>query len=143
MELERRGTQRIRRGNAEDVFPELSETIIGCAVKVHSALGPGMLEAAYEACLCHELARSRLSFRRQVPIPLVYEEVNLDCGFRLDLVVEHKAIVELKSVDHLLPIHDCQLLTYLRASGLHLGILLNFNVAHLRHGIRRKVLMIP
>ena len=99
------------------------------------------MEAAYEACLCHELARAGLSFRKQVPIPLKYETVNLECGFRLDLVVEEKVVLELKAVDQLRPIHDCQLLTYLRASGLTLGIILNFNVAHLRHGIRRMVLM--
>ena len=84
MELNRRGTQTIRRGAAEDINPGLSESIIGCAMKVHSALGPGLLESAYEACLCHELHRSALSFRRQVPIPIAYEGVRPDCGFRLD-----------------------------------------------------------
>ena len=104
-------------------------------------MGPGLLESAYEACLCHELARRHLSFRRQVPVPLIYEGLALDCGLRLDLVVEEKVVVEIKSVERLLPIHECQLLTYLRASGLALGLLVNFNVTHLRHGIRRRVLM--
>ncbi len=139
MELERRGTQRIRRGYAEDIYPELSGLIINAAMKVHSALGPGLLEAAYETCLCHELARRNLRFCRQVPVPIRYEEFNLDCGFRLDLVVEDKAIVDLKSVDQVLPVHHSQLLTYLKLSGLPLGLLINFNVAHLRNGIWRRV----
>ena len=143
MELERRGSQRARRGYAEDVLPDLSAAIIGCAMRVHSALGPGLLEAAYEECLCHEMSRAGLAFRRQVPMPLRYKEVVLDCAFRLDLVVEEVVVVELKAIDRLLPIHDSQLLTYLRASGLPVGLLLNFNVAHLRHGIRRKVLRGP
>ena len=111
-------------------------------MKVHSMLGPGLLESAYEECLCHEMSKASLGFRRQVPMPLRYGDVNLDCAFRLDLVVADVAVVELKAVDRLLPIHDCQLLTYLRASSLPLGLLINFNVAHLRHGIRRKVLQL-
>ena len=140
MELQRRGTQRIRRGYAEDVYPELSRQIIGAAMKVHSALGPGLLEAAYETCLCHELARRDLRFARQVPMPIRFENFNLECGFRIDLAVEDKVIVELKSVDHILPVHHSQLLTYLKLSGLPLGLLINFNVAHLRNGISRRVL---
>jgi GxxExxY protein len=140
VELDRRGTQRIRRGYAEDVLPELSAAIIGCAMRVHSSLGPGLLESAYEACLCHELTRNGMPFQRQVSMPMQYEGMRLDCGFRLDLIVEGQVVVEIKSVDQLLAIHDSQLLTYLRVSGLPLGILLNFNVAHLKHGIRRRVL---
>lgn len=140
MELDRRGTQRMRRGYAEDVFPELSKTIIGCAMRVHSSLGPGLLESAYEACLCHELARHGIPFQRQVAMPIQYEGMRLDCGFRLDLIVKEQVVVEIKSVDQLLAIHDSQLLTYLKVSGLPLGIILNFNVAHLKHGIRRRVL---
>jgi GxxExxY protein len=140
MELERRGAQRIRRGYAaKDIHPELSGAIIGGAMKVHSALGPGLLESAYEACLCRELAKAGIEFRRQVPMPVVYDGMNLDCGFRLDLVVEGKAVVEIKSVDQIMPIHASQLLTYLKISGLPLGLILNFNVSHLRSGILRKV----
>ena len=87
MELERRGSQRGRRGYAEDVYPELSAAIIGCAMKVHSTLGPGLLESAYEECLCYEMSRASLAFRRQVPMPLRYKDMALDCAFRLDLVV--------------------------------------------------------
>jgi GxxExxY protein len=121
-------------------LPELSQAIIGCAMRVHSSLGPGLLESAYEACLCHELTRNGMPFQRQVPMPIQYEGIRLDCGFRLDLIVEEQVVVEIKSVDQLLAIHDSQLLTYLKVSGLSLGILLNFNVAHLRHGIRRRVI---
>lgn len=140
VDLDLRGPQRIRRGySEEDVYPELSEAIIHCAMEVHSALGPGLLESAYEACLCHELARSGLTFRRQVSVPIDYRSMHLDCGFRLDLVVEEKAVVEVKSVESLLPVHDSQLLTYLKITRLPLGLILNFNVAHLRNGIRRRV----
>ena len=140
MELEKRGTQRKGGRNAEEPGSVLSGAIISCAMQVHTELGPGLLESAYEECLCHELAQSGFSFKRQVPIPLTYGNLHLDCGFRLDLVVRELAIVEIKSVDRLLPVHDSQLLTYLRASGLPLGLLINFNVVHLRHGIRRRAL---
>jgi GxxExxY protein len=90
--------------------------------------------------MCHELARSGLSFHRQVPVALEYDGLKLDCGYRLDLIVQDAVIVEIKSVDRILPIHECQLLTYLRVSRLRVGLLLNFNVTHLRHGLRRKVL---
>lgn len=109
-------------------------------MKVHSGMGPGLLESAYEACLCHELAKENLSFRRQVPVPLLYDSVEIDCGFRLDLAVEGKVVVEIKAVDQLLAIHEAQLMTYLKATGLPVGLLINFNVAHLRNGIRRRVL---
>jgi GxxExxY protein len=118
----------------------LSAAIIGCATKVHSSLGPGLLESAYEACLCHELTRSGVPFQPQASVPIHYEGMRLDCGFRLDLIVEERVVVEIKSVDQLLAVHDSQLLTYLKISGLPLGILLNFNVAHLKNGIRRRVL---
>jgi len=106
---------------------------------VHSGLGPGLLENAYEACLCHELARLDLPFRRQVGVPIRYEGFQLDCGFRLDLLIDGRMIVVIKSVERLLPLHECQLMTYLRASGIRLGLLLNFNVSHLRDGMRRLV----
>jgi len=109
-------------------------------MKVHSALGPGLLESAYEACLCRALSREGLEFKRQVPIPVNFDGIALDCGFRLDLLVEDKAILEVKSVDSLLAVHDSQLLTYLKLAAKPLGLLINFNVAHLRTGIRRRVL---
>jgi len=107
---------------------------------VHSALGPGLLESAYETCLCRALSKAGVRFERQVAEPVIYDGLRLDCGFRADLVVESRVIVEIKSVDRLLAIHDAQLLTYLKLAGISLGLLINFNVAHLRDGIRRRVL---
>ena len=118
----------------------LTEKIIGAAIEVHRILGPGLLESAYEECLCHELHSREVGFSRQQPLPVVYKGVHLDCGYRLDLVVEGRVIVELKTVDKLLPIHEAQLLTYLRLAGIHTGLILNFNVPVLRDGIRRMVL---
>ena len=118
---------------------EISEKIIGCAMRVHSKLGPGLLESAYEACLAYELSKAGLRFERQKPLPLVYEEVKLDVGYRLDLLVEGKVIVDPKSVDGLAPIHVAQILTYLRLTGCKLGLLINFHVVHLRDGIKRVV----
>ena len=118
----------------------LTEKIIGAAIEVHRVLEPGLLESAYEECLCHELHLGGFSFVRQQPLPVVYKGVHLDCGYRLDVVVEGRVIVELKTVDHLLPIHDAQLLTYLRLAGIHTGLILNFNVPALRQGIKRMVL---
>ena len=118
---------------------EISGIIIGCAMKVHTALGPGLLESAYQACLDYELNKTGLNVGRQTPLPLVYEDVKLECGYRVDLIVESKVIVEIKSVECLNPIHAVQLLTYLRLSNCKLGLLLNFNVFHLRDGIKRVV----
>jgi len=118
----------------------LTEKIIGAAIEVHRVLGPGLLESAYEECLCHELHSREVGFSRQQPLPVVYKGVHLDCGYRLDLVVEGRVIVELKTVDKLLPIHEAQLLTYRRLAGIHTGLILNFNVPALRDGIRRMVL---
>ncbi|HVC53411.1 MAG TPA: GxxExxY protein [Stellaceae bacterium] len=115
----------------------LTEKIIGFAIEVHRQLGPGLLESAYEECLCHELSQDGLAFKRQVPLPVVYKSVRLDCGYRLDIVVENKAIIELKAVDRLMPIHEAQLITYLKLSGIPTGLLLNFHTAVLREGIRR------
>ena len=103
-------------------------------------MGPGLLESVYEECLCHELGRARLLFRRQVDCPIHYGNFQLATALRLDLLVQERVIVEVKAVDRLLPIHDAQLITYLRLTGKNLGLLLNFNTIHLRHGIRRKVL---
>jgi GxxExxY protein len=122
------------------VLEELTEPIIGGAIEVHKALGPGLLESAYEECLCHELHLRGLSFHRQVALPVEYKGMQLDCGYRLDLVVEDAVVVELKAVERLLPIHEAQLLTYLRLNGSKVGLLLNFNVSVLKNGIIRRVL---
>jgi GxxExxY protein len=118
----------------------LTERIIGFAIEVHRGLGPGLLESAYEECLCYELARHDIPFKRQVQCPVVYKGVQLDCGYRLDLVVADQVIVELKAIERFLPIHEAQLLTYLRLTGLRTGLLLNFNTAVMRNGIRRLAL---
>lgn len=116
---------------------ELGERLLGCALKVHRALGPGLLENAYEACLAHELSRAGIQHERQVALPIVYDEVRIDLGYRLDLLVENKVIVELKSVRSLTDVHRAQLLGYLRLGGYRLGYLLNFNVTMLKNGICR------
>ena len=119
----------------------LSEQVIGAAIEVHRTLGLGLLESAYEECLCHELHLRGLAFKRQVELPVHYKGVNLDCGYKLDSLVEDQIILELKCVEHLLPVHEAQLLTYLKLTGKRVGFLLNFNVATLaRGGIVRKVL---
>ncbi len=119
---------------------ELTGQILGAAIEVHKVLGPGLLESAYEECLCHELEMRQIAFRRQVELPVEYKGLMLSCGYRLDLLVEDLVIVELKAVERLLPIHDAQLLTYLRLSGKRVGLLINFNVELLKNGIVRKVL---
>jgi GxxExxY protein len=118
----------------------IATAVVDSAFKVHQALGPGLLESAYEACLAHELATRRLSLQRQVPIPIVYEGLRLEAGFRIDLLVADQVIVEIKSIDKEAPIHVAQLLTYLRFSGKRLGFLINFNVTAIKYGIRRVVL---
>lgn len=117
----------------------ISSKVIQAAIEVHRVLGPGLLESAYEECLCHELRILGMNYLRQVPLPVNYKGVSLECGYRLDLVVEERVIVELKSVSKLEPIHDAQVLTYLKMTGLKLGLLLNFNVSLMRDGIRRIV----
>lgn len=118
---------------------ELTQTIIGAAIQVHKALGPGLLESAYEVCLAAELSTSRIAFEKQVPLPIQYRGQHLDCGYRLDLVVLDRVIVELKSVDQTAPIHRAQLLSYLRLSGKPIGLLVNFNVTRLTDGVTRLV----
>ena len=119
---------------------DLSEQIIGAAIVVHRALGPGLLEAPYEECLCYELEKLRLRFERQKPLPLVYGHVKLACAYRMDLVVENSVVVEVKAVAKIDHVHEAQLISYLRLSRLRLGLLLNFNVRNLvRQGIMRKV----
>ena len=118
----------------------LTQRIIGFAIEVHRQLGPGLLESAYEECVCYELRQAGLVFQRQVPLPVIYKAVRLDCSYRVDVVVENAVILELKTVERLIPVHEAQLLTYLRLSGLRTGLLLNFNSPVLRDGIRRMVL---
>lgn len=118
---------------------EITERIIGACIEIHRQLGPGLLESAYEECLCHELALAGLKFERQKPLPVSYKGVKLDCGYRLDLLVEGQVIVELKTVDEIQPIHEAQLLTYLKLSGVNVGLLINFNVPVLKHGVNRIV----
>lgn len=117
----------------------LTEKIIGAAIEVHRHLGPGLLESTYEECLCYELALAGLSFQRQVRLPVRYKGLNLDCGYKMDLVVDDAVVVELKSIDSLPPIHSAQLLTYLRSSGKQVGLLINFNVEVLKNGLKRMV----
>lgn len=116
---------------------ELTGKVIGAAIEVHKALGPGLLESAYEECLSHELGLSRMRFERQKPLPVEYKGVKLDCGYRLDLVVENQLIVELKACESLLPIYEAQLLTYLKLTNIKVGLLINFNVPVLKEGIKR------
>ncbi|HWB51127.1 MAG TPA: GxxExxY protein [Stellaceae bacterium] len=118
----------------------LTEQIIGFAIEVHRHLGPGLLESAYEECLHYELSQAGFVLERQSPLPIVYKSVRLDCGYRLDIVVENRVIIELKAVEWLMPIHEAQVITYLRLSGIPTGLLLNFNTPVLRDGIRRLTL---
>jgi len=118
---------------------ELSSKVIGAAIEVHKALGPGLLESAYEESFCHELSLRNITYERQKPLPVVYKKKRLDCGYRLDVIVENTIIVELKSCDKIEPIHKAQLLTYLKLSELNLGLLLNFNTTLMRDGIVRVV----
>jgi GxxExxY protein len=119
---------------------ELTEQIIGAAIEVHRELGPGLLESAYEECLCHEVHLRNLRFQRQVNLPVGYKGLNLDCGYRIDVIVEDLVLIELKSIEQVLPVHEAQLLTYLRLSGKKVGLLINFNVSLLKNGIVRRVL---
>jgi len=115
----------------------LTGEIIGAAIEVHKELGPGLLESAYEECLCYEFKLRKFPFERQKELPIEYKSVKLDCGYRLDIVVWEKIILELKSCSELLPIHEAQLLTYLKLAGLKVGLLINFNVPILKEGIKR------
>ncbi len=118
---------------------EISEKIIGCAIEVHKSLGPGLLESAYLECLYYELQNSGLFVEKQKPLPLVYKEVKLDAGYRLDLIVEKKVVIEIKSVDCLNDVHIAQVLTYLKLSGCKVGLLMNFNVLRITDGLKRLV----
>ena len=118
----------------------LTDQIIGLAIEVHRHLGPGLLESAYEECLCYELKQNGIGFRRQFPLPVVYKSVRLDCGYRIDIIVENRLILELKANERLLPVHEAQVITYMRLSGMRTGLLLNFNTPVLKDGIRRLML---
>jgi GxxExxY protein len=138
------GTFGVHHGGTEArrklVLEDLTQEIIGAAIEVHRVLGPGLLESAYEECLCHELNIRGISLQRQVPLPVEYKSVKLDCGYKLDILVEDAVILELKCVDRISPVHEAQLLTYLKLSGKRVGFILNFNSAVLTKGLVRKVL---
>lgn len=125
--------------DSDCIFEELSFRVIGCAIEVHTQLGPGLLESTYEQCLAHELALQGLAFKVQAPLPVHYKGLQLDCGYRVDVLVDEALIVELKSVDKLVGIHRAQLLTYMKLSKVGIGLLINFNVRKLREGIERYV----
>ena len=116
---------------------DLTGKVIGAAIEVHKALGPGLLESAYEECLSHELDLKRIQYERQKPLPVEYKDVKLDCGYRLDLIVENRLILELKACGNLVPLYDAQLLTYLKLTNIKVGLLINFNVPVLKEGIKR------
>lgn len=127
----------------EEILNKITETIIGAAIDVHRALGPGLLESAYEACMVYDLIQSGLKVEQQKPLPVVYREVKLECGYRLDLMIENEVIVEIKSVEKLLPIHKAQLMSYLKLADCKVGLLINFNVELLKDGIQRVVINFP
>jgi GxxExxY protein len=119
---------------------EITRSIIGAAIEVHRQLGPGLLESAYHECLARELVVRRIPFQRERPLPLEYKGIRLDCGYRIDLLVASSVVVEVKAIEAIAPVHEAQLLTYLRLGGWQVGLLINFNLAILRNGIRRRVL---
>jgi GxxExxY protein len=133
-------TEAQRHRETEETNDPRTSPIIGAAIEVHRHLGPGLFESAYEECLCHELHLRGLDFRRQVDLPVLYKGLKLDCGYKLDLIVQDEIILELKSVENLLPVHGAQLLTYMRLTGKKVGLLINFNVPLLTQGIIRRVL---
>ena len=121
-------------------FEELSHRVIGCAIEVHQTLGPGLLESTYRQCLSYELSHAQIPFQMELPLPVRYKDVLLDCGYRIDLLVSGDLIVEIKSIEMLLPIHQAQILTYMRLAKIPIGLLINFNVLKLQNGIKRFVL---
>jgi len=137
-------SQDTHRGGTETrrelVLEELTNKIIGAAIEVHRELGPGLMESAYEECLCHELRLRGIGFERQVPLPVEYKGLKLECGYRLDVVVEDAVILELKCVERVLPVHVAQLMTYLKMTGKRVGLIVNFKVEMLSRGIVRRVL---
>ena len=121
-------------------YNQITEKIIGAAIEVHRKLGPGLLESAYQECLGREMLLRSIPFEREVPVPVVYKDVHLECGYRLDFLVDRSVVVEIKAVEVMPPVYEAQLLTYLRLGGWQIGLLINFNVTLLRDGIRRRVL---
>lgn len=119
---------------------ELTEKIIGVAIEVHRALGPGLLESAYQVCMEHESKLRKMVFEHQVEIPINYKGIDLDAGYKIDLIYEKRVVVELKAVERIIPVHEAQLITYLKLTGIHVGLLINFNVPVLKDGIYRRVL---
>ena len=116
---------------------EITQKIIGCAIEVHKNLGPGLLESAYEECLSYELIKNRLTIIRQRVTPVIYKEIKLECGYRIDILVENSVVVELKVVESIIPVHEAQILTYMKFANKSLGLLINFNVTVLKNGVRR------
>jgi len=121
-------------------FDELSRSVIGCAIEVHRTLGPGLLESTYRQCLAYELSHAQIRFQMELPLPVRYKDVLLDCGYRIDLLVSGDLIAKVKAVEMLLPIHQAQILTYMRLAKIPIGLLINFNVTKLQNGIKRFVL---
>ena len=121
-------------------FTELSNRVIGCAIEVHKALGPGLLESTYRQCLAHELRNNEIEFKIEHPLPVEYKEIKLDCGYRVDILVENEIILELKSIDKLAKIHEAQLLTYMKLANIKYGFLMNFNVTKLKDGLKSFIL---
>ncbi len=119
---------------------QITEKIIGCAIEVHRHLGPGLLESAYEECLFFELQNAGLKVERQVAVPVIYKEIKLECGYRIDLLVENQVVIELKAVDEFNPVHEAQILTYMKFADKPIGLLINFNVYLLKNGIKRYIL---
>jgi GxxExxY protein len=129
--------------DVKDQLDSITRRIIGAAIEVHRRVGPGLLESAYEACLAFELRQLGLKVEQQKPLPLLYKEVKLECGYRMDLVVENEVLVEIKAIEKLMPVHEAQLLSYLRISEKHVGLLINFHVRVLKHGLKRIVNRFP
>jgi GxxExxY protein len=119
---------------------EITRRIIGCAIEVHRHLGPGLLESAYEECLAYELLKNGLQIKRQQPTPVVYKDIKLECGYRIDILVENLVVIELKVVDVVNPVHEAQILTYMKFANKSIGLLINFNVTVLRYGIKRYII---
>jgi len=122
------------------LYEDLTKEIIGAAIEVHKLIGPGMLESAYEECLCYELKLRGLNYERQKPVPIVYKKIKLECGYRIDILVENKIILELKAAEGFNPVHEAQILTYMRFAEKRLGLLINFNVTKLTNGLKRYIL---
>jgi GxxExxY protein len=119
---------------------EITRRIIGCAIEVHRHLGPGLLESAYEECLAYELLKNGIQIKRQQPTPVVYKDIKLECGYRIDILVENLVVIELKVVDVVNPVHEAQILTYMKFANKSIGLLINFNVTVLRYGIKRYII---